>query len=88
MAILVRYQCYSCGAPGELGGAAWARCAHCRALLGFDYQAWLESPDYQRYLAQATRQPGRWTQYQALDAEAEKLAAAGRLDEAIAKERR
>lgn len=88
MAIVVRYQCYGCGAPCEArGGAAWIRCGHCRALLGFDYQAWFESKDYQRWLSTAAANAGRWPAFQKLEAEAAELGKKGALDEALARER-
>jgi hypothetical protein len=87
MAILVRYQCYGCGAPCETRGAAWARCGHCRALLGFDFQAYLESTEYKQWLSKSASLVERWAPYQELDSEATMLGLQGRLDEAYSKER-
>ena len=87
MPIVIRYQCHACGAPSEPHGETWSRCTFCKALLGLDIQAWLESADYRRWLAGAATLGERFKPYQALEAEAEKLGRVGKMQEAVAKER-
>lgn len=86
MPIIVRFQCYSCGAPCDAKGEAWTRCDHCRALLGFDYQSWFESADYRRWLAGYAATVDHWPGYQKLVAEAVALAKKGSTEQSIAKE--
>ena len=51
MALVIRYRCHGCGAHVEAQGrTAWVRCSYCRALVGYDWQAWFESPEYIQWL--------------------------------------
>jgi len=83
MTVIVRYECHACGAPAEAHGEqAWLRCGYCRALLGFDWQAWFESPDYSSWLKKAPSQVAAWGDYQKLAARGEALAKKGELEKA------
>lgn len=60
MALIIRYRCHTCGAHVEAQGrAAWVRCSHCQALVGYDWQAWFESPEYIAWLRSAPAQAPR-----------------------------
>lgn len=73
MALVIRYRCHACGAHVDTsGGAAWLRCSYCQALVGYDWQAWLESPGYAAWLKNAAALAPQWADYQKdLDAAAQ-----------------
>ncbi len=80
MAWLVRYRCHQCGAARDPGTeTGWVRCAHCHALIAFDWQAWLASPEYRRYLSDSASgsAAAQWQRYQALLSEGDALHAQG-----------
>lgn len=79
MSVVIRYVCHHCGAAREGGGGAgWVRCGHCGVLIAFDWQAWFGSTQYAAYLRVAAEPKtlAGWQRYQALSADAERLAAA------------
>jgi hypothetical protein len=56
MALVIRYRCHTCGAHvAAQGRSAWVRCSYCRALVGYDWQAWFESPEYLEWLKSLQR---------------------------------
>jgi hypothetical protein len=77
MAIVIRHRCEHCGALWEGSGAGaspWIRCASCRALLAFDWQAFFESDAYKQMMMHAAEQAPKWSSYTALSAEGAALA--------------
>jgi DNA-directed RNA polymerase subunit RPC12/RpoP len=83
MALVIRYRCHACGAHLDTsGGVAWLRCGYCRALVGYDWQAWFESPDYGAWLKQQAANAGAWADYQKDVEAAAKAARKGRLEKA------
>ncbi|MFZ5444228.1 MAG: hypothetical protein ACOZQL_29800 [Myxococcota bacterium] len=73
MSVVVRYVCHQCGAAREGGGGeGWVRCQHCQALIAFDWQAWLGSEAYARYLRVSAKPEtlAAWQRYQQHDAAA------------------
>ena len=85
MAILVRYQCYGCGAPQRSGGSTvWTRCEQCGVLIGFDPEAWLESEDYRKWQEMAAQQVVVWERAQAMLDDADAAAQRGERDACLA----
>lgn len=65
MALVIRYRCHACGAHVDTpGNVAWLRCGYCRALVGYDWQAWFESPDYGAWLKRQAANVSAWADYQ------------------------
>ncbi|MBS2031361.1 MAG: hypothetical protein JST54_25905 [Deltaproteobacteria bacterium] len=77
MAIVIRYRCQRCGAlwEGSSDKGAWIRCASCRALVDFDWQAFFESDEYRNFLKRSAEFVHEWPKYQALIAEGNAAAA-------------
>lgn len=79
MSVVVRYVCHHCGAAREGGGdEGWVRCQHCRALIAFDWQAWLGSKAWAAYLRVAAKPEtlAEWQRYQALGGQVDAALAA------------
>lgn len=86
MAIVIRYRCQRCGAvwEGNTSASAWVRCASCRGLVDFDWQAFFESDEYRKVIQNAQTTMGEWQKYSALQAEGDALARAGKPEAALA----
>ncbi len=93
MALVIRYRCHACGAHLDTAGStAWLRCSYCQALIGYDWQAWFESPEYAAWLKRSAQLASGFAGYQK-DVEAAGAAARkgrtekaeGLLREAVAK---
>ncbi|MCY1079934.1 hypothetical protein [Archangium lansingense] len=83
MALVIRYRCHACGAHVDATGhASWVRCGYCRALVGVDWQAWFESPEYGEWLRSYAEMAPKFTVLQQHLDEARSAARDGRLDEA------
>jgi DNA-directed RNA polymerase subunit RPC12/RpoP len=85
MALVIRYRCHACGAHLDTSGsAAWLRCGYCQALIGYDWQAWFESPEYAAWLKRSAQLASGFAAYQK-DVEAAATAARkGRAEKAEA----
>ena len=86
MAWLVRYKCHQCGAVRAPGAdAGWVRCEHCTALIAFDWQAWLASKAYRKFLSDSASgsMTSQWARYEQLLKEGDALHAS-RPDAALA----
>src|SRR5436189_135164 len=75
------------GRPGgahvdSAGQAAWVRCGYCRALVGYDWQAWFESQEYAEWLRLYPAVAPGFTDFQKEVDAAREAARKGLLDEA------
>jgi DNA-directed RNA polymerase subunit RPC12/RpoP len=83
MALVIRYRCHTCGAHVDSAGeAAWVRCGHCRALVGYDWQAWFESQEYGEWLRRYPALAPGFTDFQKEVEAARQAAHKGLLDAA------
>ncbi|HVG63547.1 MAG TPA: hypothetical protein VNA24_33585 [Hyalangium sp.] len=83
MALVIRYRCHTCGAHVDSAGqVAWVRCGHCRALVGYDWQAWFESQEYAEWLRRYPALAPGFTDFQKEVDAAREAARKGLLDEA------
>jgi DNA-directed RNA polymerase subunit RPC12/RpoP len=83
MALVIRYRCHTCGAHVDSAGqVAWVRCGHCRALVGYDWQAWFESQEYAEWLRRYPALAPGFTDFQKEVEAARAAAHKGLLDEA------
>ncbi|XXF79556.1 hypothetical protein P2318_07310 [Myxococcaceae bacterium GXIMD 01537] len=82
MALIIRYRCHACGAHLDTTGkTAWLRCSFCQALIGYDWQAWFESPEYGQWLREYPSMMSKWGDYQRLVVEAAQAFLEGRTEE-------
>lgn len=64
------------------GQAAWVRCGYCRALVGYDWQAWFESQEYAEWLRRYPAVAPGFTDFQKEVEAAREAARKGLLNEA------
>ncbi|MBN1207343.1 MAG: hypothetical protein JXB05_20845 [Myxococcaceae bacterium] len=83
MALVIRYRCHTCGAHVDSAGQiTWVRCGHCRALVGYDWQAWFESQEYAEWLRRYPEIAPGFTDFQKEVDAAREAAREGLMDEA------